>query len=400
MAIKHFTLGMAIAASGATSFVFADELTQAFIGEGVTQRVGGYSPVRAEMDLTEEIVKKLPEGLANPKFGMLKIGGSEWAFVLDEPEEGDARFFVDSDRDGDLTNDPDTTWQAQKVGEFQQFSGSCKIELPSGDVGTVNMYRFDPKDPRRKPLANTLMYYADFGYEYKFKLDGKDFSTFLAGAPSDNAPLSIDRDGNGVISRRYEIAAVGKPFNFTGTTYEFSVADKKLALKVSEKQVDQLPPPPDLSMGKKVIEFTATSMDDAEIKFPSTYAGKIVMLDFWATWCGPCIAEIPNMKQAYDDWHDKGFEILGISLDNAGMDEKVREFLKERELPWAQVYQGKGWDIDLATTYDVSGIPFVLLVDGNTGEIIGTSRQLRGPKLSEYIGKQLEKRGLVTKTEE
>jgi hypothetical protein len=106
------------------------------------------------------------------------------------------------------------------------------------------------------------------------------------------------------------------------------------------------------------------------------------------------------MKQAYKDWNDKGFEILGISLDNEGMDEKVREFLTEKELPWAQVYQGKGWDIDLATTYDVSGIPFVLLVDGDTGEIIGTSRQLRGPGLTEYIGKQLEKRSSAAKSKE
>lgn len=399
MATWHCALGIAAVIGGANLVCAADDLTQKFVDSGITRRVGGYRPIESKMEETEEVAKKLPEGLTNPKFGKLKLDDEEWVYVLDEPEEGEPRLFVDTNRDGDLTNDPATKWEVQKRGEFSQSSGSCQVELPSGDVGAVNLYRFDPKDKSRERLANSVMYYADFGYEYKFQLDGSDFSTFVSGAPADRTPLSIDRDGNGTISRRFEVASVGKPFNFTGTTYEFVVDERKLALKVSNDKVDQLPLPPDLSLGKKVIEFSATSMDDAEISFPSSYAGKIVMLDFWATWCGPCIAEIPNMKQAYKDWNEQGFEILGISLDNEGMDEKVREFLKEKELPWAQVYQGKGWDIDLATTYDVSGIPFVLLVDGDSGEIIGTSRQLRGPGLSEYIGQQLEKRK-AAKTDE
>ncbi len=399
MATWHCALGVAAVIGGASSVCAADDLTQKFVDSGITRRVGGYRPIESKMEESEEVAKKLPEGLTNPKFGKLKLDDAEWVYVLDEPEEGEPRLFVDTNRDGDLTNDPATKWDVQKRGEFSQSGGSCQVELPSGDVGTVNLYRFDPKDKNRERLANSVMYYADFGYEYQFKLDGSEFSTFVSGAPADRTPLTIDRDGNGTISRRFEVASIGKPFNFTGTTYEFVVDDRKLALKVSDEKVDQLPLPPDLSLGKKVIEFTAKSMDDAEISFPSSYAGKIVMLDFWATWCGPCIAEIPNMKQAYKDWNEQGFEILGISLDNEGMDEKVREFLKEKELPWAQVYQGKGWDIDLATTYDVSGIPFVLLVDGDSGEIIGTSRQLRGPGLSEYIGLQLEKRK-AAKTDE
>jgi thiol-disulfide isomerase/thioredoxin len=400
MAIWRYAFGFATMIGGLNVTAAADDLTQKFVDSGITRRVGGYRPIESKMEETEEIVKKMPEGLQSPKFGKLKIEDTEWAYVLEEPEEGEPRLFVDTNRDGDLTNDPAAQWEGQKIGEFNQFSGSCKVELPSGDVGSVNLYRFDPNDKRREKLANSMMYYADFGYEYKFKLDGSEFSTFISGAPADRAPLSIDRDGNGIISRRFEVASIGKPFNFTGTTYEFAIDEKKLVLRGAEEKVDQLPLPPDLTMGKKVIEFSATTMDKADIKFPSSYAGKIVMLDFWATWCGPCIAEIPNMKQAYKDWNDKGFEILGISLDNEGMDEKVREFLVERELPWAQVYQGKGWDIDLATTYDVSGIPFVLLVDGDTGEIIGTSRQLRGPGLTDYIGKQLEKRSSTEKSNE
>jgi thiol-disulfide isomerase/thioredoxin len=117
------------------------------------------------------------------------------------------------------------------------------------------------------------------------------------------------------------------------------------------------------------------------------------MLDFWATWCGPCIGEIPHMKEAYEAHHEKGFEILGVSFDAADMAEKVTSFTKEKEMPWAQIYEGKLWDTTLGETYDVSGIPFVLLVDGDTGEILATARELRGPGLKEFIGKILEEKG-------
>ncbi|MFN9551282.1 MAG: TlpA family protein disulfide reductase, partial [Pirellulaceae bacterium] len=80
----------------------------------------------------------------------------------------------------------------------------------------------------------------------------------------------------------------------------------------------------------------------------------------------------------------------GISFDQEGQEEKVREFLKDRELPWTQVYEGKGWDTKLGAQYDVSGIPFVLLVDGDSGQILGTSQELRGEKLSDFIAAKLK----------
>ncbi len=89
------------------------------------------------------------------------------------------------------------------------------------------------------------------------------------------------------------------------------------------------------------------------------------------------------MKEAYKEHHDKGFEILGVSFDNPEMEEKLNEFLKEKEITWQQVYEGKGWKNQVAGMYDVNGIPFVLLVDGDTGKIVATERQLRGPGLKE-----------------
>ena len=106
------------------------------------------------------------------------------------------------------------------------------------------------------------------------------------------------------------------------------------------------------------------------------------------------------MKQAYADWHEAGFEILGISFDREGEEEKIKEFLEKNELPWSQIYEGRLWDTTLGKLHDVSGIPFVLLVDGDSGEILASARELRGAGLSDFIAEQLQKRkaaGAATK---
>ncbi|MEO2018385.1 MAG: TlpA disulfide reductase family protein [Fuerstiella sp.] len=372
--------------------VRAQTLKETFLASGISRRVGGYRPVRSVMDKESDIVKVAPENLEAPRYGLFEIGDQSWAYILDEPEEGDATLYVDTNGDGDLTNDGKARWTSSQRGEYKQFSGSGKIDLGNGKIGAINFYRFDPTDTRRASLRNTILFYTDYGYEYSFKLDEREFTTFVGGAPTATTGFPVDRDGNGKVSRRFEQAAMGKPFNFTGTTYVFSLNDGSVSLEKAVEELEQMPLPPNLEIGQKSLEFVATTMNDVEVSFPSAYAGKIVMLDFWATWCGPCIGEIPNMKKAYTNWHVDGFEILGISFDRADMTEKIEAFLEEKELPWPQIYEGKMWDTTLGYMHDVSGIPFVLLVDGDSGEILATARQLRGPGLSDVIRGELEKK--------
>lgn len=113
------------------------------------------------------------------------------------------------------------------------------------------------------------------------------------------------------------------------------------------------------SLGKPVdIEFTA--IDGREVDL-AAMKGKVVLVDFWATWCGPCVAELPNVKAAYNKLHPKGFEIVGISFDKD--QEKLEAFVEKEDIPWPQYFDGKFWDNDFGRQYGISSIPTMWLVD-------------------------------------
>jgi peroxiredoxin len=141
----------------------------------------------------------------------------------------------------------------------------------------------------------------------------------------------------------------------------------------------------DLAVGTMFPDFNEKDTAGHPLSV-ANYKGKVVLVDFWATWCGPCLAELPNVVKTYQQLHDKGFEVIGISLDHEGDGEKLAAFTKEHEMAWPQYFDGLYWSNKLAVKYGVNSIPNTFLLDGE-GRIIG--KDLRGDALSAAVIKAL-----------
>jgi thiol-disulfide isomerase/thioredoxin len=110
----------------------------------------------------------------------------------------------------------------------------------------------------------------------------------------------------------------------------------------------------------KPIAISFTAVDGREVDL-SKMQGKVVLIDFWATWCGPCVAELPNVKLAYEQLHPKGFEIIGISFDREK--DKLLKFVQDKAMEWPQYFDGKQWENKFGVEYGINSIPAMWLVD-------------------------------------
>jgi len=134
-------------------------------------------------------------------------------------------------------------------------------------------------------------------------------------------------------------------------------------------------------IGEPAPEFTQTNPEGKAVKL-SDFKGKYVLIDFWASWCGPCREENPNVVTAYNKYKDKGFTVLGVSLDNPGKKEAWMKAIADDKLTWTQVSDLKGWDNIVALQYGVRSVPANFLIDP-TGKII--AKDLRNEALNSKL---------------
>ena len=160
------------------------------VPSGAMPKRGGYRPQRLTLSADKPAdVKKAPD-MKSPLYGQVDFGGKEYLVALDEPDNADAKLYVDSNGNGDLTDDPATKWEKKQnngpngqqlttyMGSFQLPLGGADADKP--ELASLGAYRFDKNDPNRAQLKTTLLYYSDYVYEGDVTLGGKKHHALLA----------------------------------------------------------------------------------------------------------------------------------------------------------------------------------------------------------------------------
>jgi thiol-disulfide isomerase/thioredoxin len=130
----------------------------------------------------------------------------------------------------------------------------------------------------------------------------------------------------------------------------------------------------------KFVALDGRSVDVGKLR------GKVILIDFWATWCGPCIQQLPALKHLYSEYHEKGFEIIGVSLDRAEDKRKLVDFLSREGIAWPQHFDGRVWQNEIAARYAINSAPTTFLLDKD-GRLAGISPE--EPKLEDELKRLL-----------
>ena len=110
------------------------------------------------------------------------------------------------------------------------------------------------------------------------------------------------------------------------------------------------------------LELRFTALDGREVDL-AALRGKVVLMDFWSTTCGQCVADLPRVRNVFEQFHPQGLEVIGISLDNERDRERLKECVAQQKLPWPQHFDGEGWSSPLAKRFGIYHIPAMMLLD-------------------------------------
>jgi len=387
----------------------AAEPQLSWLPSGLMSKLSYYRPTKLVLsDTKPESLRKAPADLKAPHYATLTAGPKESPtsilVVLDEPAGAPSRVWVDANANGDLTDDPAVEWTPRERDGKTSYSGRFEAQIAYGSETRAlgfKCYRFDPTEK----FKTNIFYYRDYGWAGEVAFGSRKVKALLVDETASGdfrgvestgpAPVALllDLNGDNRFDFRSEQFDVRKPFAVDNAAYEITgltangagfqiVSSTKPAAEIIAAQKKSAPiPASTVTTGGKALEFEATTMDGKKVRFPGDYKGRLVMLDFWATWCGPCRAEVPNLVKVHADLRAKGFDVLGITLDDANAKDVIEKYTASEKMDWPQIFDGEGWRGDLVKLYGVRGIPACFLVDGTTGQVVAAKSELRGDAL-------------------
>jgi len=303
----------------------------------------------------------------------------------------DAEFVVvDINNDEDMTNDPVLSYtsispRATSESIAQQQKNSvvidAEVEYYNGrQVVTVKIpIRFSKDISQKKPYYTYSIDNVKYGVA---TIGNENYAMVMTNLSPEldyniGSEISIDIDKDSKFSLNDLQARLFQPFTFKGKTYKTYEVEPMGNYIILERA--DVPP---VEVGSPAPDFNSTTIDSIDFKL-SENRGKVLLLEFWATWCGPCIVEIPALKEAYTNYKDKGFEIIGIGLDDT---DKIKSYAQEQGMNWKHICH-KGEEIK--RLYQIDGIPSSFLISSD-GIILAKGAEIRGFNLSNVLAKYLK----------
>lgn len=314
-------------------------------------------------------IKNEPAKLtANARYGInFVMNDKNTSWIMDGDETKGYVFYLDTNADGNLQNEKPII--LKKVDEKYQFEFSQNLtDTTDGQKQTypfhlkVVVSQFAPPGETEKKLA--ILYYTDTIRTGTVNINGHQMKIGVVGSSgiynTKYNTIYFDLNGNNdfEIKDRYSAERYKVPekyINIDDKTYEFSVDRHGNTLTLTEL-AEKLTPRVDLSIGYQSPDFSFTDLA-GETHNLSDFRGKIVLLDFWGTWCAPCVAEAPKLAAVYQKLKDKGFEI--ISLAKEDKIESIKIFISSREMNWYHSLLQE----DTTKLYRVQSYPTYFLID-------------------------------------
>ncbi|HLK61729.1 MAG TPA: TlpA disulfide reductase family protein [Chthonomonadaceae bacterium] len=376
----------------------------------------GYYPIPLQLSAQKPAsVKKEPVYKGTPQYAIIHLGNgpkADTVVALDTPADGEAKIYVDTNHNGNLTDDGDGAWSKKTPGSRTQYGpnsyvlraswGTDKREKSSGKYG-VGLYYFVGKDQNGKPTSNLFMM-RETERVGTITLDGKKHKIALIENDANalyNKPVETDDKGSPVkppatrpvwllvdvnddgkfgLTPTNPASDIRAPFELAGKTYEASVSDDGAILKLmpTTKVVATLTPKPAprpelLKAGVEAPNFNAEKWGGGTLQL-SDYKGKIVIVDFWATWCGPCQLSMPHIEKVYKAVKDKDIAVVGICVwdEKEAYTKWVPENKEKYTFTFAFDPAGKDNAKSIASSlYKVSGIPTTYIIDKD-GKVAAT----------------------------